>query len=314
MNLCAFLAPDDIPLRIIVDGAGHLPDELAAAVQDPLELDQAVMALRDYSLVEVGGETPDERGLSMHRLVQAVTRERLSEEDQRTWAGAAAKVVNDAFPGEASDVRNWPRCAQLAAHAIQAAGHAERREAALEAASRLLNQLGVYSQGRAELDQAKKYYERALAIGEKVYGPEHPEVATDANNIGGILKAQGDLAGALEYIKRALAIDEKVYGPEHPQVATFANNIGTILKDQGDLAGALEYAKRVLAIDEKVYGPEHPDVATDLNNIGSILKAQGDLAGARPHFERALRTLQKFLGDDHPRTEIARRHLEGLSG
>ena len=314
MNLCAFLAPDDIPLRIIVDGAGHLPDELAAAVQDPLELDQAVMALRDYSLVEVGGETPDERGLSMHRLVQAVTRERLSEEDQRTWAGAAAKVVNDAFPGEASDVRNWPRCAQLAAHAIQAAGHAERREAALEAASRLLNQLGVYSQGRAELDQAKKYYERALAIDEKVHGPEYPEVATDANNIGGILKAQGDLAGALEYIKRALAIDEKVYGPEHPQVATFANNIGTILKDQGDLAGALEYAKRALAIDEKVYGPEHPDVATDLNNIGSILKAQGDLAGARPHFERALRTLQKFLGDDHPRTEIARRHLEGLSG
>ena len=102
--------------------------------------------------------------------------------------------------------------------------------------------------------------------------------------------------------------------PSIPQVATFANNIGGILKDQGDLAGALEYAKRALAIDEKVYGPEHPDVATDLNNIGSILKAQGDLAGARPHFERALRTLQKFLGDDHPRTEIARRHLEGLSG
>ena len=36
MNLCAFLAPDDIPVQMIVDGAEHLPDELAAAVQDPL--------------------------------------------------------------------------------------------------------------------------------------------------------------------------------------------------------------------------------------------------------------------------------------
>ena len=36
MNLCAFLAPDDIPVQMIVDGAERLPDELAAAVQDPL--------------------------------------------------------------------------------------------------------------------------------------------------------------------------------------------------------------------------------------------------------------------------------------
>ena len=304
MNLCAFLAPDDIPLRIIVDGAEHLPDELAVAVEDPLELDKAVMALRDYSLVEVGGETPEERGLSIHRLVQAVTRERLSEEEQKTWAGAAVSVVNDAFPGEAYDVRNWPRCAQLAAHAVQAAGHAEGCTVALEAASRLLNQLGVYSQGRAELTQAKGYYERALAIAEKVYGPEHPEVAIRANNIGQILQDQGDLAEALKYTQRALAIDEKALGPEQPQVAIFANNIGTILQAQGDLAGALEYMKRALAIGEKVHGPEHPDVAIRANNIGQILQDQGDLAGALEYAKRALAIGEKVYGPEHPQVAI----------
>ena len=304
MNLCAFLAPDDIPVRMIVDGAEHLPDELAAAVQDPLELDQAVVALRDYSLVEVGGETPKERGLSVHRLVQAVTRERLSEGDQGTWAGAAVSVVNDAFPAEAYDVRSWLRCAQLATHAVQAAEHAERHKVALKAVSMLLNQLGLYVKGRAELDRAKGYFERALAIGEKVYGPEHPAVAVRLSNIGQILKDQGNLSGSLEYRKRALAIDEKVYGPEHPEVATDLLNIGAILRDQGDLAGALAYTKRALAIDEKVLGPEHPDVATDLNNIGAILQAQEDLAGALEYTKRALAIDEKVLGPDHPKVAI----------
>ncbi len=312
MNLCAFLAPDDIPVRIIVDGAEHLPEELAAAVQDPLELDKAVMALRDYSLVELGGETPEERGLSMHRLVQAVTRERLSEEDQKTWLEAAAKVVNKAFPFDSDDVRYWPLCGSLSKHAAQAASHAETLKSALEAAGRLLNQLGLYMQGRADLDQAKRYYERALAIGETVHGPEHPTVAIRVNNIGAILKDQGDLAGALEYTKRALAIDEKVYGPEHPNVAIRASNIGTILKDQGDLAGALEYAKRALVIQEKVYGAEHATVAIDLNNIGTILQAQGDLAGALEYTQRALAIGEKVYGPEHPNVASVANNIGGI--
>ena len=304
MNLCAFLAPDDIPMKIIVDGAEHLPDELAAAVQDPLELDKAVMALRDYSLVEGGSETPEERGLSMHRLVQAVTRERLSEEDQKIWAGLAVSVVNSAFPDEANDVRTWLRCAKLGAHAVQAAGHAEARDIALEAAGRLLNQLGEYSYGRADLDQAKTHFERALAIDERVHGPEHPNVAIRTNNIGTILQAQGDLAGALEHMRRALAIDEKIRGPEHPAVAVRVNNIGTILQAQGDLAGALEYTKRALAIGEKVHGPEHPSVAIRVNNIGQILKDQGDLAGALEYTKRALAIGEKVHGPEHPSVAV----------
>ena len=115
-------------------------------------------------------------------------------------------------------------------------------------------------QAKGDLDGALRYTQRALTIDEKVYGPDHPNVAVDANNIGPILQDKGDLDGALRYTQRALTIDEKVYGPTtltcHP-----ANNIGTILQDKGDLDGALRYAQRALAIDEKVYGPDHPNVA-----------------------------------------------------
>src|SRR5437899_1310 len=52
----------------------------------------------------------------------------------------------------------------------------------------LLNEQG-------DLAGALEYTQRALAIGEKFYGTDHPQVAIYANNIGQILKDQGDLAG-----------------------------------------------------------------------------------------------------------------------
>ena len=69
------------------------------------------------------------------------------------------------------------------------------------------------------------------AISQQQYGelgPEHPDVARDATNIGTILKAQGDLAGALEWTKRALAILGTAYGPNNPSTRIVARNLGAI--------------------------------------------------------------------------------------
>ena len=51
-------------------------------------------------------------------------------------------------------------------------------------------------------------YERALAIREKVRGPEHPDTALSLNNLGSVLYSQGDLAAARPLHERALAIRE----------------------------------------------------------------------------------------------------------
>ena len=60
---------------------------------------------------------------------------------------------------------------------------------------------------------------RALAIDEKTYGADHPEVAIRFNNVAELLQATNRLAEAEPLIRRALAIDEKSYGADHPNVA-----------------------------------------------------------------------------------------------
>jgi tetratricopeptide (TPR) repeat protein len=289
LYLTAFLAPDDIDPKLV-----------SPAFPDAMQFNSAKAALRRYSLIDAGGGS-----IAVHRLVQVATRDRLARGgDEAKWAEAAVELVNNAFPFKLDMVETWNPSARLLPHALAATGHSERLGVALESTDRLLNQAGLYLKNRGQLGEAGQALKRALAIAEKVYGPDHPEVAIRASNIGGILKAQGDLPGALLYTQRALAIDEKVYGPDHPNVATDASNIGQILQAQGDLAGALQYTRRALAIAEKLYGPDHPKVAIRANNIGGILQAQGDLAGALQYTQRALAIDERVYGPDHPNVAI----------
>ncbi len=350
LHLCAFLAPDDIPRDIIAAGAEHLPEPLRAAAGDALAFDEAVAAIRRYSLIETGGDST----LSLHRLVQAVIRDRLDKSGCKQWAESAVKVVNEAFPNDSEDVLTWKDCDRLLPHAVATADFAENLDVVMEIAARLINQMGAYAWGRAEYDTAKAAFERALKIDEKAFGPDHPNVAIRVNNLGTVLQALGDFPGAKAAVERALRIDEKVFGPDHPNVAIRVNNLGnvlqalgdlpgaktaleralrmgektlgpdhpsvairinnlgTVLKDLGDLPGAKSALERALRMDEKALGPDHPNVAIRVNNLGNVLRDLGDLPGAKAAFERALAIFRKYLGDDHPNTKVVRAHLESL--
>ena len=158
----------------------------------------------------------------------------------------------------------------------------------------------------ASNDPAGAMFDRALAIGEAAFGPDHPHVAIRVNNLGSVLNAEGDLAGAL-------AINETAFGPDHPNMASAINNLGLVLKAEGDLAGARTAFERALAIGETAFGLDHPNVAIWVNNLGSVLDAEGDLAGARAAYERALAIFERALGNDHPSTVTVRGNLDSLN-
>ena len=165
----------------------------------------------------------------------------------------------------------------------------------------LHNIAGVYY-ALGDYAEALKYYQKALAICEKVLGGEHLDTATMYNNIAGVYHAQGDCAETLKYYRKALAIREKVLGPEHPDTATTYDNLAVVYCNQRDYAVALEYHQKALAIREKVLGPEHPDTATTYNNLAGLYLAQGDYTEALKYYEQALAIREKVLGPEHPDT------------
>jgi hypothetical protein len=73
LELCAYLAPEPIPLDLFTGQAESLPEPLGAVAADPLAFGEAIGTLVDYSLAK---RTPG--GLQLHRLVQGVIRARLA--------------------------------------------------------------------------------------------------------------------------------------------------------------------------------------------------------------------------------------------
>jgi hypothetical protein len=53
-------------------------------------------------------------------------------------------------------------------------------------------------------------------------------VATDLNNLGGVLRALGDLAGARAPFERALAICRQFLGEDHPDTRLVRRNLESL--------------------------------------------------------------------------------------
>ncbi len=144
----------------------------------------------------------------------------------------------------------------------------------------VMNNLGVSLYEAGDYSAAEPLYRDALAINQKVLGPEHPRVATDLNNLAGLLEAKGDYAGAEPLYRRALAIREKALGSEHPEVAQSLNNLAELLQDKADYAGAERLYRRALAICVKKLGEDHPTTRTVRGNLEDLERALGK-EGAR---------------------------------
>jgi tetratricopeptide (TPR) repeat protein len=297
MAYLAQCAPERIPM-ILVEGAA----------EDEPERLKALASLAEVSLVKHDQFEDGSPAVTVHRLMQAVARARSkangSAQDavRRLIGRLVATYPADGY----TNPQSWPLCARLTPHLLARRGPDDASVA------EVLDRAGSYFHGRAARSQAAPLFRDALAISEKVLGPEHPDTVKNLGNLANLLRDQGDLAGARPLYERVLAIHEKVLGPEHPDTATSLNNFANLLKDQGDLAGARPLYERALAIREKALGPEHPDTASSLNNLADLLRDQGDLAGARPLFERTLAICEKVLGPEHPHTATSLNNLAFL--
>ncbi|MGH7601717.1 MAG: FxSxx-COOH system tetratricopeptide repeat protein, partial [bacterium] len=237
LHLGAFLAPEEIPWDLLQPALSHVKQLKTSALADPLESDAAVAVLRRYSLLEVKGQSLLEvkgQFLSLHRLVQQVIQDRLPEAERAHWQETAVRLVAEVFPFDSDDVRTWPICGRLLAHALLLS----EAEIMPDAVAFLCNQVGLYFQARANYAEAESLYRRSLEIREKQLGPEHPAVATSLNNLAALLESQGKSADAEPLFRRSLKIREKQLGLEHPATGVSYGNLAGVLKAQGKYADA----------------------------------------------------------------------------
>ena len=143
--------------------------------------------------------------------------------------------------------------------------------------------------------EAEPLYQRALAIYEEQLGPDHPDTATNLNNLASLYDSMGRYGEAEPLYQRALAIGEAQLGPDHPSTAISLNNLAELYDSMGRYGEAEPLYQRALAIREAQLGPDHPSTATSLNNLAVLYWGQGDQALSLTYFQKGLAAEEQIL-------------------
>ena len=246
----------------------------------------------------------------------------------KTGDFAKAEAASLAAYFEAAKVRAWNVSFSAASELVYNVGYRQARHAegrgwaghsevvigfvgdplGLREALRL-NALVAVHQSAGAYAEAKELGGRVLAIREKTLGPEHPDVALAASNLGVIHERMGAFAEAKALIQRSLELREKALGPEHPDVAQSLNNLAIVYLNTAAYAEAKALHERALRIREKALGPVHADVAGSLLNLASVHSSTGAYAEAMPLYKRALSILEKVLSPEHPNVALVLNNL-----
>ncbi len=304
--MAAFYAPERIPIELLTLNqiqAQHgwrrlfsfLPQLWIEATRD-----KGIAALAKVSLVTLETLQDGFPTVTVHRLVQEVTRGQAWTWTQDVFAKASANLLLNALStGKDIDRTDWPRMQRLVPHALSVLNRFADSRGNAELIALLCNRLANYFRSRAEFASAEPLLIRALANREAALGPDHPKVAKQQGYLGGLYFNQGRYAEAEPLLTGALAIAEAALGPDHPEVAKWLNDLAVLYDAQGRYDDAESLLKRALAIVEAAHVPDHPHVSKQQHTLGAHYRKNGRHAEAEPLLTGALAMAEATLRPDH---------------
>ena len=334
-SVCAFLAPEPIPEDLFTASPGELPGELAARAADPLAWRQTLARLARQSLARI-----DQRGLVLHRLTQAILRDRLTPDQAAATRACTEAVLAAANPRDTTNPVTWPRWAQLMPHLLAAdlaaTDRPELHGMACSACRYLLARgdtrtahvlaAGLHQQWRDRLGddhentltvahylawalrdtgrytEARELDEDTLARTRRVLGDDDPNTLASAGALAYDLRNLGEYQAARELDEDTLARFRRVLGDDHPYTLASANNLAADLRNLGEHQAARELDQDTLARFRRVLGDDHPHTLASANNLAADLRNLGEHQAARELDQDTLARRRRVLGDDHPDT------------
>jgi hypothetical protein len=334
-SLCAFLAPEPIPEYIFTDAVGVLPGELAVRAADPLAWRQTIANVSRQSLARI-----DHRGLQLHRLTQAILRNRLPEARAADARRCTEAILASSYPGNPPDPGTWDRWAQLMPHLLAADLAATENTALREllrgacwyliergdarSARDLMRNLRQQWRARLGTDHqhtlmaahylAWAFYELGryaesrdlnrdtLERHRAVLGEDHPDTLNSAHNLAMDLRMLGDARAARDLDHDTLSRYRRSQGEDHLSTLRSANNLASDLRALGEAQAARDLDQDTLERRRQVLGHNHPDALNSAHNLAMDLRMLGDALAARHLDEDTLERRRKFLGHNHPET------------
>jgi serine/threonine protein kinase len=167
----------------------------------------------------------------------------------------------------------------------------------------LLNNLSSVDGLRGRKEEGLRYAEEALALKQKAWGPDHPDVGISEGNVSVALEDLGRDQEALAHVDRSIEILSHGLGAEHPEVATQLMNRGEILNGLGRYREARRSFEGARIVWERELGLEHRNLAYVLTGIGESFLSEREALSALTPLERAWKIREAKETDPARRAE-----------
>jgi tetratricopeptide (TPR) repeat protein len=142
-----------------------------------------------------------------------------------------------------------------------------------------------------------------------VYGAEHPNTLSTAENLAMSLTGQGRFADAERIHREVHGVQKRVLGTDNPETLASAANLAHSLSTQGRYDEAEVIEREVLGMRNRVLGTEHPNTLMSANNLAQSLSRQGKHAEAETIQRKVLLVMKRMLGIEHPSTLTSSNNL-----
>jgi tetratricopeptide (TPR) repeat protein len=299
-GLCAFLAPEPIPVDLFTGAAEELPAGLAARAADPIAWRRTLTQVSGRALARL-----DHRGLQMHRLTQAVLRDRLMPEQAAATRAQAEAILAAGNPGDPPDPDTWPQWARLMPHLLfadlAATDSSALRAMACDACGYLLARRDIRTAHDLASDLRQQWPGRL--------GKDHEQVLAMVHYLGWALRAMGRYAEARDLDQDTLDRRRRVLGEDHPSTLISARELAADLRALGEVQAAHDLDQDTLDRFRRVLGEDHPHTLSSANNLAISLRMLGKVQAARDLDRDTLDRRRRVLGEDHPGTLISAKNL-----
>ncbi|MBL7076927.1 MAG: tetratricopeptide repeat protein, partial [Kiritimatiellae bacterium] len=151
-----------------------------------------------------------------------------------------------------------------------------------------LNHMGKVLSQQGKQADALPFYERALAISERAYGPDHHATAMAVKNVAETHYALGETEQARPHYERVADLCDRARQKDDAALKEYLDVLSQIYFMEQRYEEAAETYAKIVELERKTLGDDHPAVASALNNLAEVERLQGRLDTAEAHYLEAL--------------------------
>jgi CO dehydrogenase nickel-insertion accessory protein CooC1 len=298
LQLCAFFSPGPISMDLLYSDEMNeslLPfDE---TLSEKLMLGRVIRDISRFALVKVDQGS---NSLQIHRLVQAVIRSQMTDEEQVEARHEVHKILTGARPrqGETDDPANWSTYDIIWPHL----GPSIAEECDDPRTRQLLIDWVRFQWKHGEFEAGLALARRLEVLWAHRLGPDHQQTLHLQFHIANVLRSQGRFGEARDLDTYVLERQRDVLGPDHPHSLMTANGLGADLRALGEYQQSLTADQSTYESFKEQFGEDYPRTLLAAHNLGCSLRLMGDYFAARRLDEETLDRQRQVVGREHPST------------